>query len=36
MITMPELHELLDGAGFRRIRRVEQPNPTRIMYLAEA
>lgn len=36
MITMPKLQEFLDGAGSRRIRRVEQPNPTRIMYLAEA
>ncbi len=35
MITIPELSELLEGAGFRNIRRVEQPNPTRIMCLAE-
>jgi SAM-dependent methyltransferase len=35
MITIPELAELLTGAGFRSVRRVEQPIPTRIMYLAE-
>jgi SAM-dependent methyltransferase len=35
MITIPELRELLESAGFGQIRRVEQPNPTRIMYLAE-
>jgi hypothetical protein len=35
MITIPELRALLEGAGFRRVRRVDQPNPTRIMYLAE-
>lgn len=31
----PELRALIEGAGFRRVRRVDQPNPTRIMYLAE-
>jgi SAM-dependent methyltransferase len=35
MITIPELAELLAGAGFRPVRRIDQPNPTRIMYLAE-
>jgi SAM-dependent methyltransferase len=35
MITIPELAELLAGAGFRLVRGIEQPNPTRIMYLAE-
>jgi len=35
MITIPELAALLQGAGFRTARRLEQPNPTRIMYLAE-
>lgn len=35
MITIPELGALIEGAGFRRVRRVDQPNPTRIMYLAE-
>lgn len=30
-----ELRELLEGAGFRRVRRVEQPIPTRVMYLGE-
>jgi SAM-dependent methyltransferase len=35
MITIPELAELLAGAGFRLVRRIDQPNPTRIMYLAE-
>ena len=35
MITIPELFALLEGAGFRNVRRVEQPNPARIMYLAE-
>jgi SAM-dependent methyltransferase len=35
MITMPELGELLAGAGFQNVRRVEQPNPARIMCLAE-
>lgn len=35
MITIPELAELLAGAGFRLARRIDQPNPTRIMYLAE-
>lgn len=34
-ITVPELRELLERAGFRSVRRVDQPNPTRIMYLAE-
>ncbi|HEV8308954.1 MAG TPA: class I SAM-dependent methyltransferase [Methylomirabilota bacterium] len=34
MITVPELQELLEGTGFRTVRRVEQPNPTRVMYLA--
>jgi predicted O-methyltransferase YrrM len=36
MITIPELRGLLDGAGFRNVRRVDQPNPTRVMYLADA
>jgi SAM-dependent methyltransferase len=35
MITIPELAVLLTGAGFHEVRRVEQPIPTRIMYLAE-
>ncbi len=35
MITIPELRELLEHAGFRAVRPVTQPNPTRIMYLAE-
>lgn len=35
MITVPELRALLEDAGFRPVRHVEQPNPTRIMYLAE-
>jgi SAM-dependent methyltransferase len=35
MITIPELGELLEGAGFRDVRTVEQPNPARIMCLAE-
>lgn len=35
MITIPELRELLERAGFRNVRRVDQPSPTRIMYLAE-
>jgi SAM-dependent methyltransferase len=35
MITIPELGALLAGAGFRNVRRVEQPNPARIMCLAE-
>jgi SAM-dependent methyltransferase len=35
MITIPELRELLEGAGFRNVRRVEQPNPARIMCLAD-
>jgi len=35
MITIPELRALLEGAGFRNVRRVEQPIPTRIMYLAD-
>jgi SAM-dependent methyltransferase len=35
MITIPELRDLLVGAGFRNVRRAEQPIPTRIMYLAE-
>ena len=36
MITIPELRALLEGAGFGNVRRVAQPNPTRIMYLADA
>jgi SAM-dependent methyltransferase len=35
MITIPELAALLEGTGFRTVRRVEQPIPTRIMFLAE-
>jgi SAM-dependent methyltransferase len=35
MITIPELADLLTGAGFRHVRRVDQPIPTRIMYLAD-
>jgi SAM-dependent methyltransferase len=35
MITIPELADLLAGAGFRHVRRVDQPIPTRIMYLAD-
>ncbi len=35
MITVPELRALLEGAGFHHVRRVEQPSPTRVMYLAE-
>jgi SAM-dependent methyltransferase len=34
MITIPELRELLEGAGFRPVGLVDQPNPTRIMSLA--
>jgi len=35
MITIPELEALLAGAGFRPVRRIDQPNPTRVMYLAD-
>ena len=35
MITIPELRALLEDAGFRDVRPVDQPIPTRIMYLAE-
>src|SRR5262249_8281152 len=35
MITIPELAELLRAAQFGMIRRVDQPNPTRIMFLAQ-
>jgi SAM-dependent methyltransferase len=35
MITIPELRALLEQAGFSTARRIEQPSPTRIMYLAE-
>jgi SAM-dependent methyltransferase len=35
MITIPELAALLEGAGFQPVRQIDQPNPTRIMYLAE-
>ena len=35
MIEIPQLAELLRHADFSFIRRVEQPNPTRIMFLAQ-
>jgi SAM-dependent methyltransferase len=35
MITILELRALLEQAGFSSARRIEQPSPTRIMYLAE-
>jgi SAM-dependent methyltransferase len=35
MITINELAELLRAADFGMIRRVDQPNPTRIMFLAQ-
>jgi len=35
MITIPQLAELLRSADFGMIRRVDQPNPTRIMFLAQ-
>ncbi|HZS02148.1 MAG TPA: class I SAM-dependent methyltransferase [Chloroflexota bacterium] len=33
-ITLDELRRLLEDAGFRDVRRCEQPNPLRVMYLA--
>jgi len=35
MIEIPQLAELLRSADFGMIRRVDQPNPTRIMFLAQ-
>jgi SAM-dependent methyltransferase len=32
-ITIEQLRELLVAAGFQRVRRCEQPNPLRVMYL---
>jgi len=34
-ITIDELRQLLEAAGFARVRRCDQPNPLRVMYLAE-
>jgi hypothetical protein len=33
-ITLDELRRLLVDAGFRDVRRCDQPNPLRVMYLA--
>jgi ubiquinone/menaquinone biosynthesis C-methylase UbiE len=34
MITIPHLEELLREAGFAPVRKVDQPSPTRVMFLA--
>lgn len=34
-ITIPVLEKLLVDAGFRTVRRVDQPIPTGVMFLAE-